>query len=341
MPGLNHKALAEKRSRKGFGWKPKEGENRIRVLPPTSEYFNEGVELDYLAVRYKVHWFKREGATTEVGLCLREIGETCPACAMWSKYREDADPALKEMAREINPSGQFLMNVLVIDNLQAGIQVWDSNWTCYDGIMEIASNPAWGDILSPSNGIDFIVKKTPGSAHRGGYPQYNVTPLPERTNVMPVLEAIDGWKNILDELEAQKHEAIPKARVEELLSEIGFPDYTGGATATPRPAPSAPAPSTPSPGSPPPSAQNTTPAATPTPQPASPAPQPAEATPTPQPAPADVSGKTTEPTVPESELPNNAPDGAPACFGDYNPDVHPCPTCDFIADCQLEVIGAR
>src|SRR3990167_5752032 len=113
---LNHSKLRDKRTRSSFnvGWKPREGDNQVRVLPPTSRYFQEPESLEDLAAAYRMHFFAIEGRPTEVSRCLLETGghHRCPACDAWRMFRKSEDPGLKEMAKNISPADQYLFNIL-------------------------------------------------------------------------------------------------------------------------------------------------------------------------------------------------------------------------------------
>ncbi|KKL72278.1 hypothetical protein LCGC14_2086470, partial [marine sediment metagenome] len=240
--GLDHDKLKQRRAgaRSGSGWRPKAGVNVLRFLPPHSKYLDDGPadweDLENLAIEYKMHYFKIEGKPTEVSLCLDELKQRCPACDMWRAHRKSDDPGLVEMAGEISPADTYLFNILDLNNLQAGIQRWSANWTCWDAIMEIGGNHAYGNVVDPADGIDFIITLTPGSRTKSGFNQYSALPLPTRTNVLPVLEPIADWRNQLDALADQITGAKKPEEITALLTEIGFPPPGGAAPVTAVPA---------------------------------------------------------------------------------------------------------
>lgn len=358
---LNHAKLQGKRTRSGgTGWKPREGENHVRILPPTSDYFENPEDLEDLAVSYKIHFFRIEGRPTEVSRCLNDlpVRQKCPACDAWRSHRKSEDPGLKEMAKDISPSDQYLFNMIDLNNLPAGLQIWTSNWTCWDKIMEIGANPAWGDVVSPSEGVNFIVNKTPGNKTRTGYPSYSVMPDPNRTTIVPVLDEIDGWKETLDNIHSQISEAKSPEEIKSLLGEIGVPGYIvagavagggeappaaepAGPAAVPGPGAPAPAPAAPAPAVPAPAA---TPAAAPV---AVDQAAPAAVAPAAPAAVAPAAPETVEPAAPAPAAVAPAAVGStdaekgpkPECFGGYDPQIHPCPTCPWQAECQMQYLG--
>ena len=359
---LNHAKLQGKRTRSGgTGWKPREGENHVRILPPTADYFENPEDLEDLAVSYKIHFFRIEGRPTEVSRCLNDlpVRQKCPACDAWRAHRKSEDPGLKEMAKDISPSDQYLFNMIDLNNLPAGLQIWTSNWTCWDKIMEIGANPAWGDVVSPSEGVNFIVNKTPGNKTRTGYPSYSVMPDPNRTTIVPVLDEIEGWKETLDNISSQISEAKTQEEIKSLLAEVGVPGYgalTGGGAYPAAPAAAPEGPAIPGPGSPAPAAPAAapaavaapaaTPAAAPAPAAVAPA-APAAVAPAAPAAVAPAAPETVEPAAPAPAAVAPAAVGStdaekgpkPECFGGYDPQIHPCPTCPWQAECQMQYLG--
>lgn len=375
----NFDALKKRRAgRGGSGWRPREGANRIRILPPRARYLTAWDQMEDLSISYKMHFFRIEGKPTEVSRCLEQGKQRCPACDTWRAYRKSDDLGLKELAKQVAPTDQYLFNVLDINNLQAGIQTWGANYTCWDKIMEIAANPAWGNVVDPANGINFEITMTPGSRSRTGFNQYSVTPEPQRTTVMPVLDGIADWQVVLDALETHINEAKEADEVTALLQEMGFPPAGGtrAPSAGPRPAPvGAPAPVA-APAAAPANTGGTggitIPAvgAAPVAVPAAPVAAPVPvAVPTAAPSPAPVSVAAVEeprrvdvasvfagPRATQAASATAAhydpgpeyqpkvadaarPDNAPRCFGDYAPTVHRCQPCPVIADCQMKMLG--
>jgi hypothetical protein len=110
---------------------------------------------------------------------------------MYRTHKKSTDPGLVEMAKSIRAADQYLFNILDINNLQAGIQAWPANYTCWDKIMEIAANPAWGNVVDPANGVNFDVTMTPGNRSRTGHNQYSVMPGDggQRTTVEAILDS--------------------------------------------------------------------------------------------------------------------------------------------------------
>lgn len=366
-----HDKLKAKRAgnRVGTGWKPKEGPNRVRILPPHSRFIGNWEALEDLSVNYNIHYFRIEGRPTEVSRCLEEFKQRCPACDMWRAHRKSEDAALKELARSLGPANQYLFNILDLNDLQAGIQRWAANYTCWDKILEIAANAVWGNIIDPTNGVDFTVTLTPGRQNRSGQNSYSVMPDPNRTNVQAVLDSIPNWQAVLDSL--VEHITPPKteAEIRALVDEMPFPKAGGATRVVPtavqpvgvQPVAAAPGPVYTGPAVVIPGAQ---PASIAAPTPVSPAPV---AAPQPVAAPVAISPATVaapQPVQPVQAAPVapaaavnvhydpgpayeakplapglSKPGNAPRCYGDYNPEVHACGNCPVVAQCQMVMLG--
>lgn len=321
---LDYGKLKTRRSgaRSGIGWRPKEGENKVRVLPPHSRYLTAWETMEDIAVSFNMHYFKIEGRQTEVSRCREELKQRCPACEMWRTYRKSDDPGMKELAGQIRPADTYLLNILDPNDLRAGVQYWTANYTCWDKILEIVANPDWGNVLDPADGVDFTVNMIPGGKSRTGYNTYSVTPSPVRTSVEQVLNAFPDWRQKLDELQDQVSGVKEESEMHALLEEMGFPPIVRVSAASP------------------PRSLQPELATAPTPvQPALAPAQPAALAPA-QPAAATDGagydpGPEYEPKVPDAER----PEGSPRCYGDYNPAVHRCPSCPVLTECQMKMLG--
>lgn len=373
--GSFHDRLKEKiagDARQTFGWKPKDGDNRIFVLPPAAQFVQSPDAVTDLAVSFRAHFFKFEGRKGEASRCLQDFGDSCPACAVSYHYRNSVDPALKEMARQVRAANQYLFNILDLNDTAKGVQRWAANKTCKDAIYDIAANPAWGYVFDPTNGRIFVVTVTPPK--RGGntkpYNDYKVRPEPQPVTVLEILMAGEKGLQALDGLEQEVMEAKSVEDIQKLVDEMGFPPLHGGPAVqgarpimpTPMPvAPGAvapPAPTMPLPSAPAPAA--------PVPVPAPSAPVTAAAAPVPVPHTTGAPAPTQPTAAPPSLAPSTPaapvvsalgtvydpgpnyvekvplaqrPNGAPRCYGDYDPTVHQCVTCSFAAPCRMKLLG--
>ena len=219
--GLNINKIQEQKERGAVGgaWRPKEGHNDVRVLPPCSEYFDE--DIDYYCLDFNMHFMRQEGYNMEVTRCLRDAADYCPVCDMAAQFKESDDPALMQTAKDISRTQRFLMNIFDCDDQEAGVQPYTAGWTIYNGILEYLANPKWGDILDPSDGHNMDINLTPAAKARSGWNTYAVSPDPERTDVTEMLP--EDWMEQLDRLPAAIPEYKKSSALVRILQRLGFP----------------------------------------------------------------------------------------------------------------------
>ncbi len=355
---INHDKLKANREggrRQTAGWRPKEGPNKIRILPPHSRFLDNWDAMDYLAIKFEVHFFNIEGRkNAEVRRCLGDSRQRCPACAVSRHYKDSDDPGIKEMAKKVRSTSQYLFNMMDHGNLQAGIQPWIANYTSWDKIIEVAANPSWGNIVDPACGIDFTLTLTPGSRSKSGHNSYSAVPDPAPTNIMPVLDTLENWRETLDKLEDHVTAYGTYDEMVGFLEEMGFsidgiiPKGTGAAPAAAPAVASAPAARAAAPVAASPvraapvvaSPVSAAPvAAAPVAAPVRAASKAASVNAAPK-ASAESSvhydpGPDYTPVLSDDERPA----GVPRCYGDYEPKKHKCQQCPVLSDCQMRVLG--
>lgn len=215
----------EKKERESGGlWKPDDGENVVRLLPPFSDF--EDRALDYVAIHIHQHYIRREGLPDVKTRCLQDNDEYCPACAASSKYWESDDPNYQEIARNIKPKERHLLNMVDMDEPELGVQVMDAHYFIYDeGILPLTANEDWGaKLFDPYNGNNIVITVTPNQ--RGDFPGYNVMPQSQSTDVTKHLS--DGWEEDLDLLEQRALEYKDAEDIEKAIRDAGLPVGNSG-----------------------------------------------------------------------------------------------------------------
>jgi len=353
--GLAHEKLKNKLAgSRTFGWKPKNGDNRIFVLPPASEFVTNLDGVEGLAWEFRGHYFRIEGRQGEATRCLQDLGQKCPACAAWKAFSNSADPGLKDMAKQVRPAVHYVFNIIDLTDPAKGVQRWGANWTCWTKIMEIAADPSWGYVYDPKNGVAFVVALTPGNQSKTGHNSYSVRPERQPLTVEGVFAANPEGYKVLDGIEEAAMEAKTAEEIITLLGQMGFPGYGNapvapvGATpvtfnvppavTTPMPVSPVVVPMTTAPGPTPvlpTAAPLVIPNAAPLVVPISPIPGVQQIQPT-QPAGVHYDpGAAYVEKVPEGQRPANAP----RCFSDYRPDTHQCRPCPVQSECKMKFLG--
>jgi hypothetical protein len=215
MP-LNRAGLKKSgaRSRDTHQWQ--EGDNVIRILPPTSKYFSE--DIDSFDLLFFVHYNLGPEGTPPV-TCPRTFDERapCPACAAARKlWRNDST---KDLARDINRKLRYLINMIDITNPN-GIEVAEIGKKIHDPILAVALNQEVDDILDIVGGRHFRVNLKPASKATGGYPEYSVMPAMKPSNVKSILDTIPNWKAKLDELAGKIPASPPIEDIEKMVRSV-------------------------------------------------------------------------------------------------------------------------
>ncbi|RLF29266.1 MAG: hypothetical protein DRN14_02515 [Thermoplasmata archaeon] len=143
------------RSRRGF-WRPKPGKNRVRILPQPdpNKTFYEIVKL---------HWIGNRPV-----LC---TGDDCVVCMI-----------IQQGLADIRTHEQFLVNLIDLDDVEAGVQIWPMPVTPWADLCRLVLDDEWGDITDPETGRNVtIVRQGSGPTDT----RYQVIPDPKQSKIDP------------------------------------------------------------------------------------------------------------------------------------------------------------
>ena len=200
MP-LNKEALKKNASPKDI-FQFRDGDNILRVLPPSSKYFTE--EIDHFDFKMLVHYnFGPEGSPPIVCPRTRDKTARCPICETARRLRRN--PATKELAGEMGARTRYLMNIVDMEHPERGVQVCEVGPSVHDPIFEVAVDRDYGDVLDLKVGRNFKVTLTPSSRSKTGYNSYAVLAGANPSSVKEVLPK--GWKEKIDALKGRIHES--------------------------------------------------------------------------------------------------------------------------------------
>ena len=133
-------------------WKPNDGDNRIRILPPTwkgAKHFG----LD-IYVHYGV------GPDRQSYLCLAKMkGEADPIAEEREIARRDED---EKYAKELEAKRRVLVYLIDRDHEKEGVQAWAMPWTVDRDIVKVSVDKSNGEVLPidhPDEGYDVEFEK--------------------------------------------------------------------------------------------------------------------------------------------------------------------------------------
>lgn len=142
-------------------WKPNDGDNRIRIVPPTWE------EADHYGLDIYMHY--GIGPDRQSYLCLNKMkGEACPICEEREQLKRDGDD---EAAKEIEPKRRVLIYLVDRDHPKEGLQAYAMPWTLDRDIVKVSQDKSTGEVLQidhPEHGYDVEFEKK-GSKNRTEY----------------------------------------------------------------------------------------------------------------------------------------------------------------------------
>lgn len=133
-------------------WRPKSGENIIRILPPTWP--------DYDHYGYEVFMHRYVGSDNSSYICPNKMkNKPCCICDEAKELKSDGED---EDAKKMGFVKRVWVYVIDRDDKQAKPQIWDMSWSQDRDISQL-STYSNGKVLlidHPDDGFDVIVKKT-------------------------------------------------------------------------------------------------------------------------------------------------------------------------------------
>jgi len=149
---MNKRAHQGAGNREGFilpsinTWSPKDGENKVRILPPTWD------DAEHYGAEVYVHY--SVGSDKGTYICLnKQAGESCPVCEVRQELDNAGDD---EAARELLPRKRVAMYVIDRNEESKGPMIWASPWTLDQEIAKQSIDDDGGALAldSPTEGYD-------------------------------------------------------------------------------------------------------------------------------------------------------------------------------------------
>lgn len=139
----------EKDSQGRSFWKPEDGRNRIRILPPKGDdgEFSKEVSRHFNVAKFPMN-------------CRKDLDKKCPICDAVASLFATKDPGDMELAKKIRAKKQWVMNIVDVKNSDKKPLVFWSGPMIYDQILSYFADDEWGDISDPKKGYDLIIEKT-------------------------------------------------------------------------------------------------------------------------------------------------------------------------------------
>ena len=153
---------------KGDWWKPRDGRNHLRIMPPWA------ADVKKFWYEWFLHW--QVGARNAVTPCLlKHGGDRCAVC------EENARAPDSELAKTMKRENRAWINIVDLENTHNGVQYCGVGVTFMRGILSWENNPDYGDITHPEQGFDLWVEKFTSSPWYTVQAAREPTPLADMT----------------------------------------------------------------------------------------------------------------------------------------------------------------
>jgi len=133
-------------------WRPADGQNRIRILPPTWE--------DARHYGYDIYIHYGVGADNQSYLCLQKMkNKPCPICEERAKASSKGDD---EAAKAYAPKKRVMVYMIDRKNEDEGVKVWAMPWTLDRDLAERQVDPDTNEVLlidDPDEGYDVMFSR--------------------------------------------------------------------------------------------------------------------------------------------------------------------------------------
>ena len=185
----------------GDFFKPKEGPNRVRILPPWNKkglWFKEAT----------LHYGLNDDSGRERGYpCLKRFDKECPVCAKIEELKEGGTED-KKMADRIGPRTKFYANVL--DRKTGNVLIWGFSRKTLGVLLGYDSDKEdYGDISNPESGFDIVVERT-GTTRNDTRYQVRCKPKPSEVD-MEAIELHNLDTEVVEDMEEEALEEIVEA----------------------------------------------------------------------------------------------------------------------------------
>lgn len=174
----------------GNYFKPKEGKNVIRFLPPPP-----GKKPTMI---YHRHWFQMGGERKAIICTKHQYNQQCPVCDQGARLRSSGNKMDLRKARAYQPQSHVYVNIVDMQNPEKGVQLWQMPPGVYKGIRAALDMAGVKSFADPVKGFNILFKRT-GSGIDTEYSAYTVareaSEVPDWEQLLPTqmdLEAVES-----------------------------------------------------------------------------------------------------------------------------------------------------
>jgi len=192
-------------------WKPKAGDQHVRILPTADgDPFRE------------FHFHYGVGKNPGIYCNKRNDNGECAICdfasKLWRDGVENDDSTLKNEAKKLFARKRYYSPVLVRGSESEGVKIWAYGKTAYETLLGYVLDPDYGDITDPQTGTDIKLTYTLASGP-GAFPKTSLQPR-RRPSVL-CDDAIADCQELLDSVPVidQLFERKTSEQIEQMLND--------------------------------------------------------------------------------------------------------------------------
>ena len=159
-------------------WKPKEGTQRVRIVPYKFNPESPFIELQFYYNLGGKHY-----------LAPASFGKPDPIAEVIEALRSSGSNEEKELAKKIQATQRTYVPIIVRGEEDQGVRYWGFGVQVYKQLLKLMTNPEWGDITSYLEGNDIEVEFKKVSNKKNvktgqAFPETTITALPRKTPVV-------------------------------------------------------------------------------------------------------------------------------------------------------------
>lgn len=191
-------ALENRGDSKTVFWRPEDGEQTIRILPPSD------------GDPFKEFWFHYNlGKNPGFLSPKKNFGESDPLDDFIRQLYKDGSEESVKMAKNLSARQRFFSAVIVRGEEDKGPRLWGFGKMAYKELLNLVLNPDYGDITDVAEGTDLVINY--GKPAGAQFPQTAITPrrrpsaLSENEDeVRTWLDSIPAFDDVFDRKTAEQ-----------------------------------------------------------------------------------------------------------------------------------------
>ena len=199
-------ALENRGNGKSVFWRPEDGEQTIRVLPPSD------------GDPFKEYWFHYNlGKNPGFLSPKKNFGESDPLDDFIRQLYKDGSEESVKMAKNLSARQRFFSAVIVRGEEDKGPRLWGFGKMAYKELLNLVLNPDYGDITDVAEGTDLVINygKPPGAQ----FPQTAITPRRRPSALSESEDEVRSWLDAIPDFDETFERKTPE-QVQTMLDEF-------------------------------------------------------------------------------------------------------------------------